>query len=225
MQNEQLIALYQNSLHRNHRFTEKQKRVLVQTLKLFSEKGYANTSTSEIAAAANTSETVIFKNFKSKENLLYTVLAPLSDAFQKSLTEFSAVLKREKNPTLEFFVTTIVSKRLVLDANYVDIFRIFIAEMLYQKPGSHRLEQLIPIDFTHIFNPILDKLKLEHFIVNWENEEIMRYILTNIITFLMLHEVVHQSSELNKMRESKHLITFLVNGLQPNTDVKKADHT
>ena len=52
--------------------TEKQ--ILLAATKLFSENGYANTSTKKIADAAGVNELTIFRQFKSKSNLLQAVI-------------------------------------------------------------------------------------------------------------------------------------------------------
>ena len=54
--------------------TEKQERIIQAALQLFSEKGYAATSTSKVAKAAGVSEGLIFRHFGNKEGLLQAIL-------------------------------------------------------------------------------------------------------------------------------------------------------
>ena len=53
---------------------ETEKRILQAATKLFSEYGYANTSTKKIADTAGVNELTIFRQFKSKSNLLQAVI-------------------------------------------------------------------------------------------------------------------------------------------------------
>ncbi|MDG0888986.1 TetR/AcrR family transcriptional regulator [Paracholeplasma manati] len=53
---------------------ETEKKILLAATKLFSENGYANTSTKKIADAAGVNELTIFRQFKSKSNLLQAVI-------------------------------------------------------------------------------------------------------------------------------------------------------
>jgi AcrR family transcriptional regulator len=54
--------------------TEKQKRILHKALELFSEQGFANTSTASIAQEAGVSEGLIFRHFQNKDGLLNAIL-------------------------------------------------------------------------------------------------------------------------------------------------------
>ncbi|MDD3350718.1 MAG: helix-turn-helix domain containing protein, partial [Eubacteriales bacterium] len=54
--------------------TEKKKAIVKAALILFSEKGYAATSTKEIAVMANVSEGTIFKHFSSKRELMLSLI-------------------------------------------------------------------------------------------------------------------------------------------------------
>lgn len=57
--------------------TDKQKKILIAAIDAFSEKGYAATSTSEIAKLAGVAEGTIFRHYKTKKNLLLTLLSSL----------------------------------------------------------------------------------------------------------------------------------------------------
>lgn len=54
--------------------TDKQERILSCSLELFAKNGYNATSTNQIAMLAEVSEGLIFRHFKSKENLLNVIL-------------------------------------------------------------------------------------------------------------------------------------------------------
>lgn len=51
--------------------TEKQKKIIIAAIESFSEKGYAATSTSEIAKKAGVAEGTIFRHYKTKKIYLY----------------------------------------------------------------------------------------------------------------------------------------------------------
>ncbi|MCF6095207.1 TetR/AcrR family transcriptional regulator [Microaerobacter geothermalis] len=65
--------------------TEKQRKILEASIKLFSEKGFHASSTSEIAKEAGVAEGTIFRHFKTKKDILVTLLAPL---FMKLLSPY-----------------------------------------------------------------------------------------------------------------------------------------
>src|SRR5690606_18989192 len=65
----------------NENFTEKQKKILEAAIELFSEKGYASTSTSEIAKKAGVAEGTIFRHYNTKKELLMSIVMPLIAKF------------------------------------------------------------------------------------------------------------------------------------------------
>lgn len=75
---EELIAAT-NTDKRN----ERQMRILEAAVDMFGEKGYASTSTSEIAKRAGVAEGTIFRYYKTKKDLLLAVVMP-------TLTKFAA---------------------------------------------------------------------------------------------------------------------------------------
>ncbi|HDR5124643.1 TPA: helix-turn-helix transcriptional regulator, partial [Bacillus anthracis] len=68
---EELIAAT-NTDKRN----ERQMRILEAAVDMFGEKGYASTSTSEIAKRAGVAEGTIFRYYKTKKDLLLAVVMP-----------------------------------------------------------------------------------------------------------------------------------------------------
>lgn len=104
--------------------TEKKEKILDTALILFTEKGYANTSTSSIAKRAGVSEGLIFKHFSSKEGLLDALIeqgvANMSKNIQPYLDEKEP--KKLLNNALDFvsliYQNDITSWRLQMSLKY-----------------------------------------------------------------------------------------------------------
>lgn len=77
MENEEILNSIQELYNSEENMPHGKKKVLMAALKLFSEKGVDRTSTSEIAKESGMSEGTIFKYYKSKENLLNSIVDPL----------------------------------------------------------------------------------------------------------------------------------------------------
>lgn len=72
-----LDKLIQESLLYDSPLTEKQKDILNAAEKLFSDQGYSDTPTAEIAKKAGVTEKTLFKHFPTKADLLRRVMFPL----------------------------------------------------------------------------------------------------------------------------------------------------
>src|SRR4051794_38999386 len=59
------------------KMTDKQIKIIKAAVETFSEKGYAASSTSEIAQKAGVAEGTIFRHYKTKKDLLLSIVAPM----------------------------------------------------------------------------------------------------------------------------------------------------
>lgn len=73
------------SLQDEEDMTEKQRRILESAIKIFAEKGFHGSSTSEIARDAGVAEGTIFRHFKTKKDLLYALITPMIIKFASPL--------------------------------------------------------------------------------------------------------------------------------------------
>lgn len=74
-----------DSLKDEEEMTDKQRRILESAIKIFAEKGFHGSSTSEIARDAEVAEGTIFRHFKTKKDLLYALIAPMMIKFASPL--------------------------------------------------------------------------------------------------------------------------------------------
>lgn len=94
-----LIDIYKKSPETSG-LTDKQLKIFQAAITLFAKKGYKDTSTKEIAHEAGVSEGSLFKRFNNKEELLLSILKPLSRVIlPEVMTEFSEVALKTEYPT------------------------------------------------------------------------------------------------------------------------------
>ncbi|WP_439646516.1 TetR/AcrR family transcriptional regulator [Paucilactobacillus hokkaidonensis] len=103
--------------------------VLLAGLELFAQQGFNGTSTAQIADKAGVSQATIFKYFKTKQDLLLSILQPIienffplyRDDFLDSLSQFK---------TLQELIHFIVRNRYQFLKDNADAVLIFTTEML-----------------------------------------------------------------------------------------------
>lgn len=106
--------------------TTKQQKIVESAIKMFAEKGYANTSTSEIVKAAGVDEGTIFKHYGTKENLLMWVITPfLKFLIPVIAKEFIKEIDKDIN-SFEEFVRTVIKNRYDFISKNQEIFCIVI---------------------------------------------------------------------------------------------------
>lgn len=164
------------------------KKTLEAAIILFGKKGYNGTSTLEIAKAAGVSQATVFKYFKTKEDLLSSIIAPIIPKL------FSNFLGRVKNINiLEEVIHYIVRDRFRFMKENKEIIKIIFSEVL----TNEQLKQKIIIGVEEVFK----ERKLDEFFnsikqntpeINKELTlpEIMRAIAGALITYFIQRFIV-----------------------------------
>ncbi|MDR0320679.1 MAG: TetR/AcrR family transcriptional regulator [Treponema sp.] len=119
--------------------TDKQKAVIKAAVELFSKKGYAATSTKEIAMRAGVAEGTIFKQYPTKKDMMLWITERI---IQKALfplisSGLSELLAKNYN-NREEFLSDFFQNRLALIQDGVPLFRIIIQEIPFQ-PDIRRM--------------------------------------------------------------------------------------
>jgi AcrR family transcriptional regulator len=198
------------------RYTEKQQRVLMAAVRLFARKGYANTSTLEIAALAGVSEGSIFRRFRNKENLLMAVIDPiLNEILPHDLERFSNQDLTTTYRSLDEFVNRIVRDRIGSGEMWFPLMKTFLNEMLYTPQMRQRLMQAVPDDVISIIDSQLLDLKKRHLLVDWSNREIIRFLMVAIWGYMLQHFVLWADASWDRQLEERHLIEGLTRALTP----------
>lgn len=170
------LKLYANSdLFKD--ITDKQMQILIASIELFSEKGYANTSTKEIAKKAGVAEGNIFSKYTNKRGLLDAIITPviksiLPSAMQDLLDESMD----PSNLTLDSLIRPLLKNRIIFLQENAKVLKIFISELLYDKSVVTQLLENAPAPYWTAINTTIDALKEKKLIVNWDNLEILKII-------------------------------------------------
>ncbi|WP_145395432.1 TetR/AcrR family transcriptional regulator [Staphylococcus cohnii] len=138
--------------------TEKQRLVIESALILFSEKGYKQTSTSDIAKRAGVAEGTVYKQFKNKEALLYAGLVPIiKDNIAPTVAEeFLSELNRASN--LESFINIFVDNRSKFIYENRMLLKVFFNEAMTSKMFQSVLLEVFNKCLVSHLKPIINKM-------------------------------------------------------------------
>ncbi|MBW7651161.1 TetR/AcrR family transcriptional regulator [Anoxybacillus sp. ST4] len=199
-----------------HEFSEKQVNILQAAIDMFAEKGYAATSTSEIAKRAGVAEGTIFRHYKTKKDLLLAIVKPtlfqsvapfLAKKFVKDVFE-------NEYEHYEQFVRAVFKNRYEFVKTYLPAIRVLWQEMSFHDD--------IKAQFQTIFiNHVYEKFKqiVEHFqrkgeLAQLPPETIIRLTITTIAGFLLTRFLLMPDYPWDDEREMERTIQFLMNGLK-----------
>ncbi|WP_096270824.1 TetR/AcrR family transcriptional regulator [Paucisalibacillus globulus] len=194
--------------------TEKQKGILAAATELFAEKGFAATSTSEIAKKAGVAEGTIFRHYKSKKDLLLTIVSPtmmrvIGPVVKKDINK---VLNKEFT-TFEDFIRAMVSNRIEFVKNNIPMLRVVIQELPFH-------EELKKQAIEHIGNDVFERLReiVRHFqakgqIIDMHPDTIIRVVASSIFSYIITSYVILPEVDWDEEVEIERIIQVLTNGI------------
>ena len=166
------------------------KKTLEAAIILFGKKGYNGTSTLEIAKAAGVSQATVFKYFRTKEDLLISIIAPI---LPRLFSNFLGRVKNINTITVKEIIHYIVRDRFRFMKENKDIIKIIFSEVL----TNEQLKQKIIIGAEEVFK---ERRLDEFFEYVKENNpeinkklalpEIMRAIAGALITYFIQRFIV-----------------------------------
>ena len=192
------------------RLSDKQKRVLIASLTLFSEIGFEKTTSLDIARRAEVSEGTVFSYFKTKEGILNALLLLFFDQVIPETIELftdQKVLCNDESVTV--FFRSMIEDRLNFLINNRDIIKILFSRCLIDSSWFEKTESIVQNNIVTPLNPILDNYKVKGELVNWPNERIIRNIISLMLSYAVPSILNSKAIDVGKV--SDEMIEILTN--------------
>ena len=201
--------------HENTIMTDKQKAIVKAAVDLFSEKGYAATSTREIAQMAGVSEGSIFKLYPTKKELMLGITrsiinSALVPVISSGISELLSVPFKNR----EEFLVAFFQNRLALIREGLPMFKIIIQELPFQPEiRSMLIEQVQQIPLPEL----ISKLQIGKD-SDLSKADVFNLLLTCIMGFFFLHNIIMPElfSEGQQRKDAAILARFISRGLMPD---------
>ena len=161
--------------------TSKQQKIVETAIKMFAEKGYANTPTSEIAKKAGVAEGTIFRHYGTKDNLLLSVILPFfKESIPDVAEEIFNEIQSENMVSFEDFLRAFLKNRMEFIQNNSEIFRVVVKELFYSEELRKEILPIFSVNIQQHFNKVIDQYKKSGELVNLPNETLQRMLFTLI---------------------------------------------
>jgi AcrR family transcriptional regulator len=192
--------------------TKKQKAIVKAAVELFSEKGYAATSTKEIAKKAGVAEGLIFKQYPTKKDLmLWITKRIINTALFPFMSSGISELLTKPYETGEELLNAFLQNRIGLFNEGLPLFKIILQELPFQpEVRSMFIEQIQKLPFSEMVEKI-NPNKISGF----SKTDIIQLVWSSVIGFFFLRNII--APELfpkNQLQEDvSNLARFINNGL------------
>lgn len=196
--------------------TKRQWQILEAAMKIFSEKGFQGSRTSEIAKEAEVAEGTIFRYYKTKKDLLIGLLIPLITKFFKPLAIKSAeaIIENKKNKPIDELMEDLLLDRLNLIHSNFPLIKTIFMEAAYQPELLKTIQNnLGPIVIPFINNFMEQNIENKNF-RDKEPILITRTMMSLLLGYIILSNVFpdYFGSE-NDEEEIKQMVDIFLHGV------------
>jgi AcrR family transcriptional regulator len=196
------------------KFTDKQKKIILAAIESFSEKGYAATSTSEIAKKAGVAEGTIFRHYKTKKDLLISIVAPMMAKLigPYVVNDFNKVLDKQYDRVEDFLKAIIENRREVL-IKLLPVLKILLQEIPFQPELREQFIDLIAKKIFDRVSSIIEDYQEKGQLIEMPPVSLARLAITSVLGFLFTRYVLFPNFEWDDEMETERTVQFIMHGL------------
>ncbi|MDB5052595.1 MAG: transcriptional regulator, TetR family [Bacilli bacterium] len=198
------------------RMTDKQIKIINAAVETFSAKGFAGSSTSEIAQKAGVAEGTIFRHYKTKKDLLISIVAPTMAKLIAPfvLKDFNKVL-HSNYPNYEDFLRAVIRNRLEFVRNNLPIIKIMLHEIPFHAELQTQFKEHVGKKVFQRVKEIVEHFQKEEQIVSVPSTTVIRHAISVIIGFFLARFLLLPELDWNEEQEINYSIDFIMHGLAP----------
>ncbi|TGB01433.1 TetR/AcrR family transcriptional regulator [Halobacillus salinus] len=216
---------FEEMLHTLHppseekKLTPKQEQILKAAVEVFAEKGYASSSTSEIASRANVAEGTIFRHYKTKKDLLIAIVKPFMRGF--AVPFFAARFVQDvfdvPPEKLEDLLKTLIKNRFEFVKENAPLLKIVLQELAFHSELKDQFQEVFIQEIFPKFEEAIYHLKEKGAVVDFPNPTMIRMIMSPIIGFLVTRFLIAPDLPWDDEKELDQTVHFIMHGLSKGT--------
>jgi AcrR family transcriptional regulator len=196
--------------------THKQQKIVETAIKIFAEKGYANTSTSEIAKAAGVAEGTIFRHYGTKDNLLLSVILPfIKDSIPTIAEEAFTEIMSDNVLCFEDFLRAFLKNRIDFINKNKEIFKILVKEILYNEELRRELQPYFTKNMTHRIIKVINTYKESGELIDIPTSTLQRMLFTFVGGYFVSRFVfLPDNFVMDEEAEIENVIRLVMDGIR-----------
>ncbi len=197
--------------------TKRQWQILEAALKVFSEKGFEGSRTSDIAKEANVAEGTIFRYYKTKKDLLMGLFIPFIVKFFRPLMfkSIERIIDNDKDKPIEQVLKEIFLDRLQLARKNEALIKTLFLESAYRPEIMEALQSQIMPKFIPVIENFMKQNIEKANLKDIEPRVITRTTMSMLAGYLFLSTSFPDffSAE-DDEKEVEKIVDILLNGIK-----------
>lgn len=206
---EELLAVKEDG-----QMTPKQISILEAAIEIFSDKGFSAASTSEIAQKAGVAEGTIFRYYKTKKDLLLSIVGPTMSRMIAPfvMRNFNGVLDMPFE-SYEAFLRAFIVNRLDFARKNFKIIRILVQEIPFQPALREQFAENVLAQVLERVTAITEHFKAEGEVIDAPTPAIIRFTVSSVIGYLLARLLLMPEKDWDDEEEISQLIRFMLHGI------------
>ncbi len=194
----------------------KQRQIVEAAIEIISEKGFAATSTSEIAKRAGVAEGTIFRHYQSKKDLLLSIVGPvIAEVFAPMAIRDLENVLAEEFTSFESFIRAVYSNRVAFAEKHLPIVRIILQEAPYHPEIRAQILQQVASSVINKVTKIIQHFQLTGEVATLPTKLVFQLIISNLVGFVLSSYIAFPKLAKNMEEDLEQTIQFVVKGLRP----------
>lgn len=198
----------------DEKMTDKQKKIIQAAVEIFSVKGYAASSTSEIAQKAGVAEGTIFRHYKTKKDLLLSIVAPIMSKLIGPfvIRDFTKIIDAPYT-SYEDFLRAIIRNRLEFTRNNLPVIKILIQEIPFQEDLKKQFKELAAKHVISRMVKVVEQYQQKGTVITVPPMSIIRFMISVVFGFVMTILILQPETEWDENEEIELTIRMIMHGV------------
>lgn len=197
-------------------------KIIDTAITLFSEKGYENVSTKEIAKKSFVSEGTIFRYFNTKSQLLHDAIFPIaSQILPTEVDRVTSEVLSNNNLNFTDFLTLFYNDRYQYVWEHFNALKVFFSRLLFNPQMKRDFLKMLSDKEVPTFIDVIEEYQRNHELTNLVNaEEIITGIITQFVFLIVKEKIIEDNTTIsdNKRNDEISKIVRNINTLYGGTD-------
>jgi AcrR family transcriptional regulator len=206
--------MQQDDPHR--KMTDKQARIVAAAAEIFARKGFAAASTSEIAQQAGVAEGTIFRHYRTKKDLLLSIVAPVMSRLVAPfvMREFGPVLD-SRYDSFDQFLRAMIENRIIFLKKHMSVLRIFVQEVPFHPDLQEQFQKVVMKQVLSRMTVIVDRFREDGMLIDLPSTTIIRLAVSTMIGYVIVRTMYgeQEGAQWDDEKERQATIDFIMRGL------------
>ncbi|WP_332634884.1 TetR/AcrR family transcriptional regulator [Halalkalibacter flavus] len=204
-------------LFKEEELTEKQKQIIIAAIESFSRKGYAATSTNEIAKKAGVAEGTIFRHYKTKKDLLLSIVTPVMSKLIGPfiVKDLYKVIDQHYEKYEDFIKAMIINRRDFLIKN-LPILKILVQEIPFHPELREQFIEHVAKKVFERMTKLVEYYQEKGQIIEMPASSVIRFTASSAMGYLLARYVFFPDGKWDDEAEIERTIQFIMHGLSAN---------